>query len=1091
MLKDHVYVSRNYQRSMRLDRDVHTNDALAGYVAQASTRRTLVTMAVHINGGRQTSFTWTGPYGCGKSSLALLLCELVGTREQHDRAARLLHLRPDEPLAKAFAQEKGWDVLIVVGRQGNLTKDLAHMLGTKRDGRAVVAKLVERAQKQKAPDAFLLIIDELGKYLESEDASENAYLLQEIAEAASRASAKFVFLGILHQAVDVYASRLPRSVRDEWAKVQGRFVDIPLLTTLEETVELLSRAIEHRDVSINDDPRFVEAVTKVAHAFEANRPASKNKMMKPLLRCWPLHPVTTLLLGPVSRRKFSQNERSIYSFLSAQEPNGFQSFLQMHKFGEHFLPDRYWDYLKENFENSILTTSDAHRWLTALEAISRAERSGDAVLVKLAKTVALIDLFRTGSGIQASRDVLAASILLSETEVERHLKKLVNLRVIIERRYAHAFSIFAGSDFDIESALKEAQAKLTSLDTSIVESFMKLQPVVAREYYFRMGTLRWFDRRVVCASDIASFDPVKTKTDGASGAFVLVIPDHSDESLDKTHLEEMLNACELTRLEGYIPVIGVSPFAEEVRQRLEELQLLRIVEKSPELEGDETGRQEVQTRISFALEAFSEALAKAYTTATWMHQSGKQRYCGSTLELSNYAGSICDAVYSKAPPINNELINRDYLSTQVSAARKELMMRMVSHTTEPKLGFTDYPPAYALYLSILKDMHIDTGDGYAFVHVPPSSESENDDYGPLWEDTREFLKTHPMVSGKELFDFWSKPPFGLKRGPMPILALVFYLMHQENIGVYLADVFQSTVDEVTVDEWLVDPKRIAFRWVDYGTEYKDFLHRLASLLHEQTGEPVEETPLSIGRMLVGTIFNSPRWSQRSTSFTPETLALKNILAKASDPLRLLYKDAPTIYGERVGVKLADRIFASLREFVAAMPNMLDKVRDHLFRSIGADPKDLVSIRERAKNIKGLSGSMALEAFIARLERFENSNADIEGIISLATSRPSQMWTDREVLAALSKISEFGMEFRKQESFAALRGRREERRVFSLNFANPDDDLQETIEIDEKEAEQVKDVVARLQKILGEMPKNIALAALSDAGVALVRKSKES
>ena len=43
--------------------------------------------------------------------------------------------------------------------------------------------------------------------------------------------------------------------------------------------------------------------------------------------CWPLHPVVACLLGPISRRRFGQNQRSIFGFLNSSEPHGFQDFL--------------------------------------------------------------------------------------------------------------------------------------------------------------------------------------------------------------------------------------------------------------------------------------------------------------------------------------------------------------------------------------------------------------------------------------------------------------------------------------------------------------------------------------------------------------------------------------------------------------------------------------------------------------------------------------------------------------------------------------------------------------------------------------------
>ena len=88
-------------------------------------------------------------------------------------------------------------------------------------------------------------IDELGKFLEgaAQDGSD-IYVLQQLAEAASRSKGRFLFVGVLHQAFEEYAHRLSHEMRDEWAKIQGRFIDLIVDTAGEEQIDLIARAIE-------------------------------------------------------------------------------------------------------------------------------------------------------------------------------------------------------------------------------------------------------------------------------------------------------------------------------------------------------------------------------------------------------------------------------------------------------------------------------------------------------------------------------------------------------------------------------------------------------------------------------------------------------------------------------------------------------------------------------------------------------------------------------------------------------------------------------------------------------------------------------
>ena len=76
-LADHVSIARRFQRSIRLDADLVARTRLQGFVCQRSAADGLLGMAGQIAQTAQRAFTWTGPYGGGKSSLAVTLARLA------------------------------------------------------------------------------------------------------------------------------------------------------------------------------------------------------------------------------------------------------------------------------------------------------------------------------------------------------------------------------------------------------------------------------------------------------------------------------------------------------------------------------------------------------------------------------------------------------------------------------------------------------------------------------------------------------------------------------------------------------------------------------------------------------------------------------------------------------------------------------------------------------------------------------------------------------------------------------------------------------------------------------------------------------
>lgn len=107
-LSDCVSVARRFQRSVRVDTDLGRAGALNGFVCHGTSKIALETMARFMVEAEQGAFTWTGPYGGGKSSLALALCASISADTKLQTYARsLLGDLPD--LRRAFKVGKeGW-----------------------------------------------------------------------------------------------------------------------------------------------------------------------------------------------------------------------------------------------------------------------------------------------------------------------------------------------------------------------------------------------------------------------------------------------------------------------------------------------------------------------------------------------------------------------------------------------------------------------------------------------------------------------------------------------------------------------------------------------------------------------------------------------------------------------------------------------------------------------------------------------------------------------------------------------------------------------------------------------------------------------
>ena len=118
-LAERVHVARRFQRAVRIDLDLGEPGALDGFICPQSSAEILRTMARHVAESGQGAFTWTGPYGSGKSSLVVALSALLnGNPSLRESAAQVLGKDTASAVWDALpTRTMGRRVLPVVGRR--------------------------------------------------------------------------------------------------------------------------------------------------------------------------------------------------------------------------------------------------------------------------------------------------------------------------------------------------------------------------------------------------------------------------------------------------------------------------------------------------------------------------------------------------------------------------------------------------------------------------------------------------------------------------------------------------------------------------------------------------------------------------------------------------------------------------------------------------------------------------------------------------------------------------------------------------------------------------------------------------------------
>lgn len=1103
-LSSFVKVNRQFMRSIRLDADIGREDAIHGYILQSSAQNALDTISTHIQNSKQRAFTWTGPYGGGKSSLALALATLAGGDEETRCLARsTLGVKDKTPIQEVFCSKLPWKIIPVIGSRSMIIDEIGDAIDEKdskenikkyqgKKSRNVIKELLIMAEDASNYEGVLLIIDELGKFLEhAAYTGDDVGFYQDLAEAASRSKGNLVVIGILHQSFEQYASRLGQSAQKEWAKIQGRYVDIPLVAASDETVALIGRALS---VDFDHEVFSIKISEKVAKVIGKRRPGAAADVRNLLDACWPLHPVTAALLGPASRKRFGQNERSVFSFLASAEPLGFSEILAGldASASSYYWPHQFWDYLRVNFEPSILASSDSHKWAVCAEAIERTEAKFSQLHVDLVKTTGLIEMMGNGSGLASEFELLKVSVnALDSKLIENALNDLAMASILIFRKHLNAYGVYAGSDFDIESAVRDAKIISHTDDYSKIVDSVDLGPITARRHYWNTGAMRWFSRNLISDANASAYVSKFRPAGSQCGEFLLVlgIEESKNDFSGKNH--KITKLAELAISRGL--VVGSPNNSDRIEDLILELAALDFVKNNNrKLEGDDVAMREITARTQATKSMLSNEMRDAFHDATWYSKSEENSHKHLKRQgLSHLASDVADTIYTSSPTVHSELINRDSLSSNAAKAQRELLHTMLNKSNEAYLGYNSFSADAGLYYTVVRALGFHREEKGEWKMLSPAGTKRSDSMRDVWKATEKLIfESTELITLNKIYEIWRLPPLGVKAGLMPIFALAFFMANRYRLALYIEGMFTPEVTTANLDEWLQDPKRIQWRHVQIEATEKIMLEELSSALTDRMGYKVTSDSLDSARALVAMVFKLSPWARRTSLVSQQAQTVRQVLLKASDPYKVLFADLPLILGTINPYELAKKTAQICGELNECYTKRLHQVANQLHLALDHN-EAAESLNNRANIVVGIGAEFKIEAFCGRLVEYQGMASDIEGLLMLAIDKPAKDWTDNDINAGEIKLLSWSLEFRRLETMAAVRGRPANRRAIGVVFG-VGRTVTASFDVSENDSAAISmltnDLLSRVTS--GKIKREVILAAIAEVGATLAQEISE-
>lgn len=1026
-------LSNRFMRSIHLVRDYSLQGiGVRDYQVTPLVLQTLerIVAGLHPESASR-AFSIIGPYGSGKSAFGVFLAYFLH-RDLSGRQRLITEYSTGSIPDPLLFDAPSLLPVLVSGNNASLRtailEALARLLATLsplRDRRLKLPRLLVDAARdpdidpQRVADLFqetsllvkqrtvfrglVLIIDELGQFLDyaaRQRHTGDLFVLQTLAETVARSSTTIdLVVTILHQAFDQYAGSVSATRRDEWAKVQGRYIELPFQEPPSQLIRMVGRALRPS----SGDPfapirrRWAETVALESWCLGlCPTDMEEHEWCDLVAQAYPLHP-TVLLALPHLMRQLAQNERSLFAFLTSNEPWSVTDFLTSSAADQQGTIPVYrlthvYAYVATNLGAGLFTHARGQRWAEIAEARTLlADR--DQELTDVLTTIGVLNALGQHRSLRARRSIISFALTdqTSHERIERALAELEACKHVTYRLHRDSFVLWEGSDLDLDGMRQEAWREVEDRYTQVqlLQRYAPTTPFVARRHSYRTGAVRAFRVRFVDSGMLHEVPgSAHDVLNEADGEVVYVFPIDDDEQVRAEawalHPDRIIEPWRIV-------VVPLRMYA--IRELLRDVAALeQVLHNRPELERDRAARREVSARLAEAQQALNVVIHDVFgwKNSRWFWR-GQEIGITSARLVDEVLSQACDTTYALTPHFWNELIIRRQLSSSAAKARRNLIEAMVLHEHEELLGLTGFPPERAIYESILRQSGLHRCRRPGAWGFGPPFDDDPLRVRPTWDAIQQFFAStedgaRPLT---ELYARLEAPPYGIKSGVLPILMIAAYLERAGELAIYEHGNYVLQPDIALFERMLRRPGDFSVRCSRVIGAREQALRYLTSALApdvpEQSGQP---KLLDVVKPLFRQITRLPAYARTTRRLSDRAIAVRQAFLKARAPDELLFDLlpracglAPLLAGDSLQDDTIDVFFTTLRnalrELQEAYPRLIEEVGDQIRRAFGSTTSGSMLREEllrRYTAVAHLTGDSTVRALGVRLEHAGPGNA---------------------------------------------------------------------------------------------------------------------
>ena len=626
-----------------------------------------------------------------------------------------------------------------------------------------------------------IVFDEFSKFIEGQNdvaAGANMHLLQNMCELATDSQNAQVFITMVaHKSIKEYGKYLSQELINLFTGIEGRIIEKYFVTSSKNNFELIKNAIVKDDSKLVDIPHYEKYLGDEKFKEFFNLPAFKSNFLEAEFKnvifkgCYPLNPIASYLLLNISE-KVAQNERTLFTFISNDEPHSMARFVSEHTSDMEWSigADLIYDYFSALFKKDVTNEYVHNIWLSAEYAIDKCDTEDQK---KIVKAIAIVLIVNKEDEIPATDKYL--KLCVNASDPEQALTELKRKEFVYRKKStgSYVFKTRAGSELKAEiRRQRELKGDNVNYSKALLEVTGKYF-VVPRKYNTMKMMTRYFTNEFMNVDDFLGVESSEVLIDDTLDGKIITLYSFSGikQEAVKQHILELADK----RLVVVCPKKGL-----KVQKQLKDYEIISdLKENQTFTNNNEILKKELPLLLddlTAELELLISSVYEDDSDTRVLYFDGEKVQNVKSGNEEKAVNDCCLNVYTLTPIINNEMVNRAAIVTaQTKKARINIIQAILSHTDTPEFYAGSNQEA-TVYRSL-------------FVVTGLTEGNAREDIQHVIDEINKYVNScsDKKVSVAEIVRRLNKAPYGMRTGLIPFYLAYVFANRREDIVVYFVN----------------------------------------------------------------------------------------------------------------------------------------------------------------------------------------------------------------------------------------------------------------------------------------------------------------